>query len=208
MQRLPEIATKMMANNKAKSRTQAGPGAGRVGMGMGLGLAGAGRATQTQEFDIGVDDFPFYTHHVKDLYNTFIDTIAEECREKCNDEFYCTRLIYWENKNVLPAQKSKGSDKATDMSSVAATTEIRDTVAQLAANIFRNIKERVTRNVLLKCHNYFIVPMCVWYVNWPYQYNNWFDLIRTNSAGNHPCGEKSNRKLASYRIKCWKNYSK
>lgn len=99
MQRLPDIAVKMMANVKSKQRSQAvGPSRpmmGRVG------------ASQQQEFDIGVDEFPFFSHHVKDLYDDFIRIVAEECRDKCMDEFYCTRLIYWENTKLPSNSKQK-----------------------------------------------------------------------------------------------------
>jgi hypothetical protein len=37
--------------------------------------------------------------------------------------------------------------------------ETKDTVQALSANIFKSIKERITRNTLLKCHNYFLAPM-------------------------------------------------
>lgn len=56
-----------------------------------------------------LDQYPFFTHAgnnllisciyhtiVKDLYYKFVDATAEECKKKCKDEFFCTRLVYWE----------------------------------------------------------------------------------------------------------------
>lgn len=148
MKRLPDIALKMMANAKAKTR--AGPTAGPVRSTTLLNrTSSAFGQSQQPEFDIGVDEFPFFTHHVKDLYEGFISTIAEECRDKCMDEFYCTRLIYWENTKVSAPSSSK-----KDVNS-----DVKDAVQGLAAKIFESIKERITRNILLKCHNFFLAPM-------------------------------------------------
>jgi hypothetical protein len=146
MQRLPDIALKMMANAKAKSRT--GPSSGPARSGALLSRTGSAFGqSQQAEFDIGVDEFPFFTHHVKDLYETFINTVAEECRDKCMDEFYCTRLIYWENTKVTPPSSKKDAG------------DVKDAVQGLASKIFDSIKERITRNILLKCHNFFLAPM-------------------------------------------------
>lgn len=45
---------------------------------------------------INMDDYPYFTHSVKEMYFKFVDQTATECKSKCMDEFYCTRLIYWE----------------------------------------------------------------------------------------------------------------
>jgi hypothetical protein len=43
-----------------------------------------------------VEHYPYFTYHVKDLYFKFIDNTARVVKEKCMDEFYSTRTIYWE----------------------------------------------------------------------------------------------------------------
>lgn len=150
MQRLPDIALKMMANAKSKNRAGPTGGAPRASTLLNRTSSAFGQSQQP-EFDIGTDEFPFFTHHVKDLYEGFISTIAEECRDKCMDEFYCTRLIYWENTKVsVPSSSSK-----KDVTSL----DVKDTVQALAAKIFDSIRERITRNILLKCHNFFLAPM-------------------------------------------------
>jgi hypothetical protein len=142
MVRLTEIATKMMIQSykKNKSRQNAsGTGARSVGT-----LRGQS-SNQQQDFDISPEEFPYYTHHVKDLFAEFVDHVADECREKCMDEFYCTRLIYWE------VQQGQGKQ-----ANAAYTAE---NVHAFAQDIFNSTKLRITRNILLKCHNYFLVPM-------------------------------------------------
>lgn len=141
MVRLTDIATKMMIQTYKKNKTRqaaAGPVAARPGGR--LGQAGA----QNQEFDISPEEFPYYTHHVRDLFSEFVSTVAEECHEKCMDEFYCTKLIYWE---VQQEQKSKAASYSSD------------NVQGLTQEIFEATKVRITRNILLKCHNFFLVPM-------------------------------------------------
>jgi len=146
MVRLTDIAVKMMiqAYKKNKSRqSAAGPGARTAGT-----LRG-GAAAQQQEFDVSPEEFPYYTHHVKDLFAEFVSHVADECREKCMDEFYCTRLIYWELQ-----QLQQSSSKSAQTASLTP-----ENVHPLAQEIFNSTKLRITRNILLKCHNYFLVPM-------------------------------------------------
>ena len=150
MVRLTDIATKMMiqAYKKNKSRQNAaGPGARAVGT-----LRGQA-SSQQQDFDISPEEFPYYTHHVKDLFAEFVSHVADECREKCMDEFYCTKLIYWEVQ-----QQANGADKKGAQAS-ANTPYTAENVHNLAQEIFNATKLRITRNILLKCHNYFLVPM-------------------------------------------------
>jgi hypothetical protein len=151
MVRLTDIAVKMMiqAYKKNKSRqAAAGPGGGARSVGT---LRGQ-NAAQSQEFDISPEEFPYYTHHVKDLFAEFVGHVADECREKCMDEFYCTKLIYWEVQQLQQQASSGGSGKQQP----ALTS---DNVQGLAQEIFDATKLRITRNILLKCHNYFLVPM-------------------------------------------------
>jgi hypothetical protein len=43
-----------------------------------------------------LDQSPYFTHHVKDLYFKFVDQTAKLVKEKCMDEFLSTRTIYWD----------------------------------------------------------------------------------------------------------------
>lgn len=49
-----------------------------------------------ESFISNVEQFPYFTYHVKDVYFKFIENTAKICKEKCMDEFYCTRTIYWD----------------------------------------------------------------------------------------------------------------
>lgn len=62
------------------------------------------------------------------------------------DEFYCTKLIYWEHAKsgeILPSSE-KDSKKF---------------VETLSRKLFNEIRQRITKNVLLKCYNFFLVPL-------------------------------------------------
>lgn len=41
-------------------------------------------------------DFPYFIHSVKVLFMNFVDEVAQDCFEKCQDEFFCTQIIYWD----------------------------------------------------------------------------------------------------------------
>ena len=63
------------------------------------------------------------------------------------DEFYCTRIIYWEFTKF-----------ATD-GLPASEKDTRKMVDALAKKLFNDIRQRLTKNVLLKCYNFFLVPL-------------------------------------------------
>ncbi len=66
------------------------------------------------------------------------------------DEFYCTRIVYWDiNSRKEPLPDLVG---ATEERAAAA-------VSEFAGKLFAELRERVVENVLLKCHNFFLVPM-------------------------------------------------
>lgn len=98
-----------------------------------------------------LDQYPYFTYAVKDLFNKFVDTTAEECRKKCKDEFFCTRLIHWELTNL--DQKTftfpKGDNKE----------EVKKAVVNMSNELFIKIRDRICKSVLLKSYNYFLVPM-------------------------------------------------
>jgi len=97
-----------------------------------------------------VDRYPYFTYHVKDLYGKFVDSTAKVCKDKCMDEFYSTRTILWDftefaDKN-MPVERNDQDD-----------TKIA--VVNLATELFNSLRDRITKNVLLKFYNFFLVPM-------------------------------------------------
>eukprot|EP01133_Synstelium_polycarpum_P002548 gene2548-2919_t len=102
-------------------------------------------------FDIeNIDQYPYFTHHVKDLFYKFIEHTAKVCKEKCMDEFYSTRTIYWEltehPDSTVPFMRNDHVDT-------------KSTVENLTTQLFDTIRKRITKNVLLKFYNFFLVPM-------------------------------------------------
>jgi hypothetical protein len=43
-----------------------------------------------------VESFPYFKKKVLELYEQFVERRAQYSQERSMDEFYCTRLIYWE----------------------------------------------------------------------------------------------------------------
>jgi hypothetical protein len=95
---------------------------------------------------LNVELYPYFLHFVKDAYNKYVDAVAVQCRARCMDEFYSTRTIFWDLSENSGAIRSE-SEGAGDM------------VVELTKKQFNRIKERVTRNVLLKFYNFFLVPL-------------------------------------------------
>eukprot|EP01111_Echinosteliopsis_oligospora_P010549 TRINITY_DN3309_c0_g1_i2.p1 TRINITY_DN3309_c0_g1~~TRINITY_DN3309_c0_g1_i2.p1 ORF type:complete len:709 (-),score=188.36 TRINITY_DN3309_c0_g1_i2:77-2203(-) len=102
---------------------------------------------------INIEDYPYFTHSVKEMYFKFVDQTANTCKKKCLDEFYCTRLLFWELQQSgadLPdyVNVNHKDDNAT-----------RAAVGALSSRLFEEVRNRITKNVLLKCYNYFLIPM-------------------------------------------------
>jgi predicted nucleic acid-binding protein len=98
-----------------------------------------------------IEQYPYFTYHVKDLYFKFVDSVAKACKDKCLDEFYSTRTIYWEmteNEKVLNLPQA---EKSAD--------ETRKLVIEQAKNLFEMIKDRIEKNVKLKFYNFFLLPI-------------------------------------------------
>jgi len=98
-----------------------------------------------------LENYPFFTNSVKDFYYKFVDEAIASCKKKCIDEFLSTRIIYWEltnldGKALLFGQKSSKEDAIK-------------AVGKLANDLFKNLKKRITKNILLKSYNFFLVPM-------------------------------------------------
>jgi GTPase Era involved in 16S rRNA processing len=137
IKRLHDIAEKIMAAKKKKSNSAASS-------------SGAGAVDHIDIEDIGL--YPYFTNQVKDLFYKFIDNAAKNCRERCLDEFYSSKTIFWEltefSDRKLPTDRT---DKNPE--------EAKAAVSKLAADLFKSIRERITKNVLLKFYNFFLVPM-------------------------------------------------
>ncbi|GAM24162.1 hypothetical protein SAMD00019534_073370 [Acytostelium subglobosum LB1] len=132
MKRLADVADKVVDSRK-KNRITASSG-----------LAGG-------RFDMeNIDQYPYFTHHVRDLFFKFIEQASKICKEKCMDEFYSTRTIYWEltehPDQSLPVVRNDHQDT-------------RATVEHLTTQLFESIRKRITKNVLLKFYNFFLVPI-------------------------------------------------
>jgi len=98
-----------------------------------------------------LENYPFFVHAVKDSFFTFVEETALSCKKKCIDEFLSTRLIYWELTNIDGKTLTFGPKSSKD--------EVLKMVSKLATDLFNKTKERITKNILLKSYNYFLVPM-------------------------------------------------
>jgi len=99
-----------------------------------------------------LDRYPYFTYHVKDLYYKFIENTSKICKEKCMDEFYSTRTIYWELTSeyadrAMPLERNEFDESKTAV------------VVHLATELFNELRDRITKNVMLKFYNFFLVPM-------------------------------------------------
>ncbi len=103
LRRLPDIVERMMLDARRRSSPAAGGGPPPT---RDLPLLPASQSSTmstlsplpgTVPVDVNnVELYPFYTYHVKDLYNKFVDQTARALHSKCLDEFYGTRTIFWE----------------------------------------------------------------------------------------------------------------
>ena len=99
---------------------------------------------------IAVEEYPYFVQHVKAQYKEFVNKSAANCAQKCLDEFYCTRIVYWD----INSRKEKMPDLGAADEATAAKA-----VSEFARKLFDELRERIVENVLLKCHNFFLVPM-------------------------------------------------
>ncbi|KAM9972138.1 hypothetical protein ACTFIW_003491 [Dictyostelium discoideum] len=152
MKRLTDIADKVI-DSRRKSRCIGsspfgGNGLNNINSGGNNSININDRLSNT-DMD-SLDQYPFFTHHVKNLYYDFVHRAAKGCKEKCMDEFYSSRTIYWEltehPDSSLPSIRNDHHETKT-------------AVCQLATKLFDSIRHRITKNVLLKLYNFFLVPM-------------------------------------------------
>ena len=158
VKRLAAIVEAILESRKkqeAKARSQQSSHAASPQMG-GWGLSSFGGQNSfgmgiNPQDSVAAEDYPHFVHHVKSLFYKFVDKTAAACKEKCMDEFYCTRIVYWN-------QKFNSQHKLPDIQG-ADEEDLREIVHEAAQEIFNNTRERIAENVLLKCYNYFLVPM-------------------------------------------------
>lgn len=96
------------------------------------------------------DQYPYFVSFVKDSYNKYVNDVAESCLRKCEDEFSCTQLVCWQ---------AKKDGRLPDLEQGGSQEQINALVSKLVQDLFADIKERVKTNVMLKCYNFFLVPM-------------------------------------------------
>jgi len=98
-------------------------------------------------FDI--EQYIYFTHYVKDLYQKFVNQTAEICRKKCMDEFHHTNAVYWE------FTKHEGIH-------IDLTSKQRDpqkAVKELSVKMFKELQTRIIKNVILKLYGFFLYPL-------------------------------------------------
>jgi len=142
LKRLTDIVEKIM-DQRRRARWDGAGGSGGSGSGS---SGGWGETVDVNDIDM----YPFFTYHVKDLYNKFVDRTAKICKEKSMDEFYGTRTIFWEYTEY--ADRNLPMDRAD-------AEETKKSVDNLAKELFNRLRERITKNVLLKLYNFLLVPM-------------------------------------------------
>lgn len=87
-----------------------------------------------------IEQYPYFVHHCKDLYTEFVESQAQNCKQKCLEEFYPSKTVYWD---------------LTESNKV----ESNEDVVELTKSLFEKIKARMTRNILLKFLNFFFLPL-------------------------------------------------
>ncbi|KAK5580476.1 hypothetical protein RB653_000494 [Dictyostelium firmibasis] len=128
---------------------------------------------------VNVEDHPYFIYSVKEMYFKYVDQIAADCKNKCMDEFYTTRLIYWDlqsnkdlkkfctdspcvslNNSGVSNNNSKSTTSSTSGNSHSLNPkETHAMVTELASKLFQDIRNRMSKNIMLKCYNYFLIPM-------------------------------------------------
>jgi len=117
------------------------------------GLVQSGNGVPTMDSSIeNVSQYKYLTFHVKNLYDKFVQDTAAVVKKKCMDEFYSTRTIYWDLTEL------NGKDANIPIGG-ASPSDTKDAVTNLAAKLFDDLRERITKNVLLKFYNFFLVPI-------------------------------------------------
>lgn len=96
--------------------------------------------------------YPYFTNFVKNLFYKFVDEKASYCKDRCMDEFYSTKTIFWE---LTEFSDRKHSTSIPDKN----PEDTKAAVSKLATDLFNSIRDRITKNVMLKFFNFFLVPV-------------------------------------------------
>mgnify|MGYP001036967051 CR=1 FL=1 len=95
-----------------------------------------------------VEHYPYFTNYARDKYYKFIESQARRCHDKCLDEFYSTRTVYWE---VL--------EWATDRLKAEPKTVELKAATKLSHEVLKMVLTRIAKNVLLKCYQCLLEPL-------------------------------------------------
>ncbi len=134
MKRLGEISRRMMENRR---RPQA------------WGAEAAGETLLEN-----VDDATKYVsfrHFVRDAFDRFVDQQTQVLVQKCMDEFYSTRTVHYSCSEEAAALVGEVD--------VAQPDELKRAVVAMSKHIFGKLRQRITKNTLLKVYNFLLVPM-------------------------------------------------
>lgn len=98
-----------------------------------------------------VYQYPYFTNYIKDLFIKFVERQSKVCKEKCMDEFYSSKTIFWELTEFTDFKLPTDSEQNPELSLKA--------VSKLASDLFNSIRDRISTNVILKLYNFFLVPI-------------------------------------------------
>lgn len=98
-----------------------------------------------------VYQYPYFTNYIKDLFIKFIEKQSKICKDKCMDEFYSSKTIFWEMTEFTDFKLPTDAEKSPELSLKA--------VSSLASDLFNSIRDRISTNVILKLYNFFLVPV-------------------------------------------------
>lgn len=96
--------------------------------------------------------YQYFMNFMKNTLYQFIENKGELCKEKCLDEFYSTKTLYWE---LIEFSNQKFQMNFSEKN----PEEAMKSVVKLATELFNTIRDRLTKNIMLKFYNYMLVPM-------------------------------------------------
>jgi len=102
------------------------------------------------------DLYPRFTQQVDSLFTDYIEEISQSCVKKSMDEFFNTQTISWELTEFM------NNEVQLDLSVTATTPEeIYKQVVNITPAIWKSIRTRITKNIILKFYNFFLLPIRV-----------------------------------------------
>jgi len=106
------------------------------------------RGSSNEEQLSAMRGYSYFQSTVRDVFFEYVDKTAQICKRKCMDELACTQLIYWET----AAKDITISKRSTKESNV-------QVLFDATLKLFTDIKDTIVDNVVLKCHNFFVIVM-------------------------------------------------